>query len=40
MACGKIEVVSTTTYYGDRYSSTSSNGTTLAGKRLGACPPK
>lgn len=38
IACGKTEVVGTTTYHGDRYESTSSNGTTLVGKRLGACP--
>jgi hypothetical protein len=40
LTCGKTEVVNTTTYYGDRYSSTSSNGLTLAGKRVGACPAK
>jgi hypothetical protein len=40
IACGKSEVTSTTTYYGDRYESTSSNGTTLAGKRIGTCPAK
>jgi hypothetical protein len=38
MACGKTEVVGTTTYHGDRYESASSNGTKLTGKRLGACP--
>jgi len=38
IACGKTEVVGTTTYHGDRYESTSSNGTKLVGKRLGACP--
>jgi hypothetical protein len=37
MACGKREVVGTTTYYGDHYESKSSNGTTMVGKRLGAC---
>jgi hypothetical protein len=37
IACGKTEVVGTTTYHGDRYESTSSNGTTLVGKRVGAC---
>jgi len=38
IACGKTEVVGTTTYHGDHYESTSSNGTKLAGKRIGACP--
>jgi hypothetical protein len=37
IACGKTEVTSTTTYHGDHYESSSSNGTTLVGKRLGAC---
>jgi hypothetical protein len=37
IACGKTEVVATTTYHGDRYESTSSNGTKIAGKRLGSC---
>jgi hypothetical protein len=40
LTCGKTEVVNTTTYYGDRYSSTSSNNVTVAGKRVGACPAK
>jgi glycosyltransferase A (GT-A) superfamily protein (DUF2064 family) len=39
-ACGKVEMVSTTTYFGDRYEATNSNGTTLSGKRVGACPSK
>jgi hypothetical protein len=38
IACGKTEVSSTTTYQGDHYQSSSSNGTKLTGKRLGACP--
>ena len=38
IACGKTEVVGTTTYHGDHYESSSSNGTTIVGKRLGACP--
>jgi hypothetical protein len=38
IACGKLEVVGTTTYFGDRYESSSSNGTKLTGKRVGACP--
>jgi hypothetical protein len=38
IVCGKSEVVGTTTYHGDRYESTNSNGTTVVGKRLGACP--
>lgn len=37
MVCGKTEVVGTTTYFGDRYESTSSSGTTVVGKRLGKC---
>ena len=40
MACGKREVTGTTTYYGNRYESTSSDGTKVTGKRLGACPRK
>src|SRR5688500_9181504 len=31
LACGKTEVSSTTTYFGDRYESKSSNGATVAG---------
>lgn len=38
IACGKTEVVGTTTYHGDSYESTSSNGITRVGKRIGACP--
>jgi ketosteroid isomerase-like protein len=38
IVCGKSEVVGTTTYHGDHYESTSSDGTTLTGKRIGACP--
>ena len=38
IACGKTQVVGTTTYHGDHYESTSSNGVTLVGKRVGACP--
>lgn len=38
IACGTTQVVGTTTYHGDRYESSSSNGTTLTGKRLGPCP--
>jgi len=37
IACGKTSVTSTTTYHGDHYESSSSNGTRLLGKRLGAC---
>lgn len=40
LVCGKNEVTNTTTYYGDRYESTSSNATKVAGKRVGACPAK
>jgi hypothetical protein len=38
LVCGKREVVGTTTYHGDHYESTSSNGTHMTGKRVGACP--
>jgi hypothetical protein len=38
IACGKTEVAATTTYSGNRYESTSTNGTSMKGKRLGACP--
>jgi hypothetical protein len=38
IACGTISVTATTIYHGDHYESTSSNGTTLVGKRIGACP--
>lgn len=38
MRCGKTEVVGTTDYQGDRYESSSSNGTTLSGTRVGDCP--
>jgi hypothetical protein len=38
LVCGKHKVVGTTTYHGDHYESTSSNGTTMSGKRVGACP--
>jgi hypothetical protein len=37
IVCGKREVVGTTTYYGDHYES-STPGTTITGKRIGACP--
>jgi hypothetical protein len=40
IACGKTEVVGTTTYFGDHYESKSSDGTTVTGKRLGPCPAK
>ena len=38
IVCGKTEVVTSTTYQGNRYESSSSNGAKVAGKRLGACP--
>jgi NADPH-dependent 2,4-dienoyl-CoA reductase/sulfur reductase-like enzyme len=38
IACGKIEVTGTTTYHGDHYESSSSNGSKLVGRRIGACP--
>jgi hypothetical protein len=38
IVCGKTEVIGTTTYHGDSYESTSSNGITRVGKRIGACP--
>jgi hypothetical protein len=40
IACGRTEVVGTTTYYGDHYESSSSNGSTVVGKRVGDCPAK
>ena len=40
LACGKTEVTNTTTYHGDRYESTSSNGAVVSGKRIGACAKK
>lgn len=38
IACGKTEVVGTTTYHGDHYESSSSDGSTVVGKRVGECP--
>lgn len=38
MVCGRTEIVTTTTYYGDRYEATTSNGAVVSGKRLGDCP--
>jgi HAMP domain-containing protein len=38
MACGKTELVGTTTYHGDHYESTSTGNTKITGKRVGACP--
>lgn len=38
LLCGSTEMSSTTRYFGDRYESKSSNGATVAGKRLGDCP--
>lgn len=38
IACGKTEVVGTTTYHGNHYESTSSNGSSVTGKRIGNCP--
>jgi hypothetical protein len=38
IACGKSVVTNTTTYHGNRFESVSSSGSTVAGKRLGACP--
>jgi hypothetical protein len=38
ITCGKTVVVGTTTYHGDHYESSSTNGTTIAGKRTGGCP--
>jgi hypothetical protein len=40
IACGKTEVVGTTTYHGDRYESSSSDGSTVTGKRIGDCSGK
>lgn len=38
IACGSTEVVTSTTYAGDRYESSSSNGAKVEGRRLGDCP--
>ena len=38
IVCGATEVVTTTTYAGDRYESSSTNGAKVSGKRLGECP--
>lgn len=38
VTCGTTVMVSSTKYFGDRYESTTSDGTTVTGKRLGACP--
>jgi hypothetical protein len=38
IACGKSVVVGTTTYHGDRYESSSSDGSSVMGKRVGDCP--
>lgn len=40
IVCGKTEVTATTTYHGDRYESSDSNGTKVTGKRTGACPAR
>lgn len=37
VACGEIQLVSTTTYHGDRYEASSSNGMKVTGRRIGAC---
>ena len=36
--CGGMQATSTTTYHGDWYEQTSSNGTKVRAKRVGACP--
>jgi Protein of unknown function (DUF3617) len=36
--CGGIQNTSTTTYHGDWYEQTSSNGAKVRAKRVGACP--
>lgn len=38
LVCGRTELASTTTYFGNRYESKSSDGTTVAGRRVGDCP--
>ena len=38
IVCGATEVVTTTTYAGDRYRSSSSDGAKVEGKRVGSCP--
>jgi hypothetical protein len=40
ISCGRTEVTGTTKYHGDRYESSSTDGTTVTGKRLGNCPAK
>jgi hypothetical protein len=40
IACGKKESVGTTTYHGNRFEASSSDGPTITGKRVGACPVK
>jgi len=37
-SCGGHQNTSTTTYHGDWYEQTSSNGTKVRAKRVGACP--
>ena len=37
-SCGGMQATSTTTYHGDWYEQTSSNGTKVRAKRVGACP--
>lgn len=36
--CGGHQATSTTTYHGDWYEQTSSNGSKVSAKRVGACP--
>ncbi|HEV2042923.1 MAG TPA: DUF3617 family protein [Casimicrobiaceae bacterium] len=38
VTCGGQQSTSMTTFHGDSYEQTSSNGTTVRGKRVGACP--
>jgi HAMP domain-containing protein len=37
IVCGKTEVVGTTSYFGNRYESATSDGSKVTGKRLGDC---
>ncbi len=36
-ACGSNEMTATTTYHGDRFDTLTTSGTTITGRRLGAC---
>ena len=38
IVCGATELITTTTYAGNRYKASTSNGAKVEGKRLGDCP--